>query len=125
MEFINGVILIKEAETFTVIGLCVVCAIVVAAIVMLCGGERLYINGKHYFSEWRKTVGVILMGMAFAVLIFLGFTLRSGIPKKLGFTEIGGYEVTLTGEVDMDEFQERYEIIDYENGVYTIKVKEQ
>ena len=123
MDFMNGVIFIKEVVTLSVIGLCVVCAIMIAASVMLCGGHRLYINGYHYFSEWRKKVGVILIGMAFAFLIFLAFSLRSGIPKKLGFTKIGGYEVTLTGEVDMDEFQERYEIIDYKNGVYTIKAK--
>lgn len=36
----------------------------------------------------------------------------------------GKYEVIVAADVDMNEFQERYEIIDFKNGVYTIKVKE-
>ena len=124
MEFINGIVFIKEVEFLSVTGLCLFYAIVIAAFIMLCGGERLYVNELHYFSECRKKVEVILICAAFATLIFLAFTLKSDIPKKIGFTENGKYEVTLTGNVDMNEFQERYEIIDFKKGVYTIKVRE-
>ena len=36
----------------------------------------------------------------------------------------GLYRVTVTAETDMTEFQDTYEIVDYKDGVYTIKPKE-
>lgn len=36
----------------------------------------------------------------------------------------GKYEVTVSSNVDMNEFQSRYEIIDFDNGVYTVKPKD-
>lgn len=76
MEFMNGVVLIKEIVTLSIVGsLAFFCAELIA-IALAYGGVILHIKGRSYcyFSA-------------------------------------------------MNEFQERYEIISYENGVYTIKVK--
>ncbi len=36
----------------------------------------------------------------------------------------GKYEVTVSSNVDMNEFHSKYDIIDYDNGVYTVKPKD-
>ncbi len=35
----------------------------------------------------------------------------------------GKYEVVVNSDVDMNEFQSKYDIIDYNDGVYTVKPK--
>lgn len=43
----------------------------------------------------------------------------------LGFySEDDCYKVTIDDSVSFTEFMEHYEILDYEDGIYTIKIKE-
>lgn len=129
MEFINGVIFLNEVLVLSVVGSCILGAFVIIATAMMFGGAALSINGYRDFSDGEKIFGIIVCLIGIALSVSLSVLLRSNeityVFDNWGLTDhTGKYEVTTTVDVDMNEFQERYEIIDYENGVYTIKVKE-
>lgn len=128
MEFINGVILINEIIVLSSLGSYVCLVMLFIFLIMAFGGVKLYINGRSYFSTWRRIVGIIISLVGIALLMTLWISVRSNliisIADEFGLAEYtGAYKVSVTTDTDMNEFQERYEIIDYENGVYTIKVK--
>ena len=127
MEFINGVIFLNEVLVLSVVGSCILGAFVIIATVMMFGGAALSINGYRDFSDGKKMFGIIVCLIGVALSVSLSALLRSNKITYVfnwGLTDhTEKYEVTVTADVDMNEFQERYEIIDYENGVYTIKVK--
>lgn len=129
MEFMNGVISIKEIISLSISAMFIFVGIELIAIVMSFGGIVLHIKGRRYFSTRRKIVGTIISFDGIIILLLLiGFSKSNLIipfAEELGLTDhTGKYEVIVTNDADMNEFQERYEIIDYKNGVYTIKVKE-
>lgn len=129
MEFINGVIFLKEVLVLSVVGSCILGTFVIIATVMMFGGARLYINGCRDFSDGKKIFGVIVCLIGIALSVSLSALSRSNtityVFDNWGLTDhTGKYEVTTTADVDMNEFQDCYETIDYKNGVYTIKVRE-
>lgn len=129
MEFMNGVIPIKEIMSLSISAMFIFAGIELIAIAMSFGGIALHIKGRRYFSIWRKIVGTIISFGGIIILLFLlgsyKFNLIIPFAEELGLTDhTWKYEVIVTDDADMNEFQERYEIVDYENGVYTIKVKE-
>lgn len=73
----------------------------------------------HELDEWIISVLVILIfvifGIAFGTL--LGYT--TGEPIKYEMQ----YKVTISDEVLMNEFLEKYEIIDQDGKIYTIREK--
>ena len=113
MDFINGVIMIKELTSLTWYGMII--PFVPAAIVLVVI-FTLHIKDKENLN---------IEGMcAISSIIFMVITLNV-FPDKLFFTEPSGeYEVVITEEVDMAEFNAAYEIVDYEDGVYTIKLRQ-
>ena len=127
MELMNGVVLIKEILSLSATAWLVLNDIRSIAVVMSFGGNAIFISGRYNFSKRKVKVGVIITVIGWTILLFF-FSVKNFImpvAELLGFTEsTGKYEVIVTDEVDMGEFQERYEILDYENGVYTIKLKE-
>ncbi len=130
MNFINGVVLVKEVVTLSIFGSCLAGTIVIVLTVISFGGLKLYINGYRNFSDGMKIIGVIMCIVGIILMIsFMAFINNNNFISfadslGLGITEhTGEYEVTVTVEADMNEFQEQYEILDYENGVYTIKLK--
>lgn len=81
-----------------------------------------------YFSAWRRITGLIISFVGICLVMSLMVAYKSdliiSIAEELGLADhTGKYKVAVAADVDMNEFQERYEIISYENGVYTIKVK--
>ncbi len=130
MNFINGVVLIKEVVTLSVFGLCLVGVIVLVLTAISLGGIKLHIDGRRSFSDGMKILGMIISIVGIILMIsFYGFmnnnnSISFADSLGLGITEhTGVYEVTVTAEADMNEFQEQYEILDYKDGVYTIKLK--
>ncbi len=132
MNFINGVILVKEVVTFSVLGLCLVGVIILVLTAISLGGIKLHIDGRRSFSDGMKILGMIISIVGIILMIsFYGFMnmnnnnfISFADSLGLGLTEhTGEYEVTVTAEADMNEFQEQYEILDYKDGVYTIKLK--
>lgn len=128
MEFINGVIFLNEVLVLSFVGSCILAVCVLITTVMMFGGAVVYINGCRDFSDGKKIFGVIVCLIGIALSAFLSVSFRSNkityVFDNWGLTDhTGEYEVTVTADTDMNEFQERYDIVDYENGVYTIKVK--
>lgn len=129
MSFIKGVVLIKEAVGISHIGLCIFGVMILITAAMMIGGAKLHIDGYHDFSDSKRIFGFIISLVGLILLASLGFFVSSdffiNFLDDLKLTDhTGMYEVTVTDSVDMNEFQECYDIIKYENGVYTIKIKE-
>lgn len=95
MNFINGVVFIKEVRTLSVFGLCLAGAIVIVLTVISFGGIKLQINGYRYFSDGMRIIGVIMcivgiiLMLSFMAFInnknFISFCSRS--RKKLKISE--------------------------------------
>lgn len=118
MNFIDGVILVEEMKSIPD-------EWYIKGIIVLVAGLMVTITGMKINNEASVISGVaslicILVSIA-AIVISLG------IFSSADYFNIqepnGKYRVVVTDAVDMDEFQHTYEIVDYENGVYTIKLK--
>lgn len=73
----------------------------------------------YVLSYKKKSIKVIL----FCGTIILGtFICKNFIIDKCHEPN-GEYEVVIGNDIDMNEFYRRYEIINFENGVYTVKSK--
>lgn len=130
MSFIKGVVFIKEVVGVSPMGVCIFGVMILIIAAMMFGGAELHIDGCHDFSDSKRISGIIISLVGLILLVSLGFFVSSNdflidFLDDLKLTDhTGMYEVTVTDSVDMNEFQECYDIIDYENGVYTIKIKE-
>lgn len=126
----DGVIFIKEVVIISLMGSGLLSVIMLALCAMMLGGARLHINGLRNFCDGERIFGFIISiaGIILELTLFILINNNAAIIPifdSLGLTDhTGKYEVTVTADVDMNEFQERYEIIDFKNGVYTIKIKE-
>ena len=126
MVFINGVIPIKEFVVASFVGDCLLGVILIASLAIAFGGLRVHKKGESDFSDFKRILGLIISGVGVVLYFYLLLSVRdeSIIPLLDSFglaDHTGIYEVIVTDNVDMNEFQERYEVIGYENGVYIIK----
>ena len=124
-----GFIFIKEFMNISILGNILFGAIMVVLTVITFVGFKLCVNGYRDFRDGMKVTGAVITVVSFVLLcsfcVFISSENLISYADSFGLAEsTGKYEVTVTAEVDMGEFQERYEILDYENGVYTIKLKE-
>lgn len=113
MKFMDGVTLIKECTELSTIGtiLIFLLSLVVAFVAFIFG---------FVLSYKKKSIKVIL----FCGTIILGtFICKHFIIDKCKEPN-GEYEVVLDNDIDMNEFYRCYEIISFEDGKYTIKLKE-
>lgn len=129
MSFIEGVVFIKEVVGISFMGLCIFGVMILITAAMMFGGAVLYIDGCHDFSDSKKILGIIISLFGLILLLSIGFFASSdffiNFFDDLNLTDhTGMYEVTVTADTDMNEFKDCYDIIDFENGVYTIKIKE-
>lgn len=127
MEFMEGVTLIKECTKLSGIGLVLELIILFIILALSCGVNF----GGIALSKKKDSCIYWVIGFILTAVIWLTFSLAiaSGaiyrfIPEKF-HKPIGEYEVVLDADVDMNEFYKRYEIIDFEDGKYIIKFKEE
>lgn len=117
----DGIIIIKECTEISTIGCIMIIVLFTIAMVLSIG---LYKIGDVLEEKCNDTYGYICTVLSLAFFIAGIFTIKV-IPNFDEFQEPNGkYEVTVSSNVDMDEFQSQYTIIDYENGVYTVKPKD-
>jgi hypothetical protein len=69
--------------------------------------------------EFSAFPAMVVIGIVFGVIIGGIFAGMEGIPTKYETR----YQVTITDEVKMTEFNERYEILDQEGKIYTVREK--
>lgn len=123
MEFMDGVTLIKECmETSNTTE-------IIALVIIICAfslGTLLITLGNYLFNKTGDNAYGIAGLVLSAVIVLTGLlTATRVIPNMEQFQVSNGeYEVVVRDNVDMNEFQRRYDIVDFENGVYTIKFKD-
>ncbi len=118
MEFMDGVTIIKECTDNSAI-----CAIMIipSMIAAALGTGIIKIAEKLVHNKIIATI-VTISGLAFTLICVITMFLTTQMDK---FQKPNGkYEVTISSDIDMNEFQSKYNIIDYDNGVYTVKSKD-
>lgn len=125
MEFMNGVTFVKEAMDISSAGIYIIFGIILGLFAASVGGVKLYLDGLRGFSSVKRVSGVAVSVASIALMVVVGLLYDTGsiVPffDKIGLAECNGYEVTVTADVDMNEFQSCYDIVKYEDGIYTVK----
>lgn len=120
----DGVFVRNEIMDFTVFGICVIGVVILVVSFFAISGAKFIAHGV--FHDVKDIVGGFSM-IAFALVIACAtgglFNIREFCSDVGLLRGTGAYEVVLQNDVDMAEFHTQYEIIDYTNGVYTVKVK--
>ena len=121
MDFINGVILIEAVKSIP-IWLQITAYFVTLAVFIL----DIYITVKvsRSIAEGKILKPIVAEVLGVALLVTAGAFTQGEIGGDYFKVPNGLYRVTVTAEADMAEFQDTYEIVDYKDGVYTIKPKE-
>lgn len=119
----DGVTIIKECTVTSTMGYIMM---VVAFIVTMTLSIVSYKVGdvlEYKTSDYNYGRIGAIFSLAF-LLCGTFITLRV-VPDLDEFQKSNGeYDVTLSSNVDMNVFQSKYDIIDYNNGVYTVKPKD-
>lgn len=122
MEFINGVNYVSDVIAFPAI----VAWIFIAITIILLGalfGSVILIEYEYYKAA--KTLFCVSVSMLGGCWIVLAIT---ALFDPFNLKEpTGEYEVSISSEVNMDEFLNTYEIVEYDDDdrTFTIKVREQ
>ena len=74
----------------------------------------------HYLSVRDESVFVALIPISFMALVF-GAMLGIGMGEATEYET--QYKVTISDEVDFNEFMEKYEIIEQDGKIYTVREK--
>ena len=111
MKFIDGVILIEEIYRFPTIFL-IILWVIIASDLWIC------LDLARNMSKKKPKVVIL----EFIIVAILAFATYEFIIDPLNFEKpTEEYRVITTQDVNMTEFQDTYEIVDYKDGVYTIK----
>lgn len=86
------------------------------AVFLTCFGLLLFPNK----SDKATVILTIATILCFGIMIILGRSIKEDKSKLISTT----YQVTIDEEVNFVEFYKKYEIIDQEGQIYTIKEKE-
>lgn len=115
MEFVDGVTIIKKCTETSTMGNIMMILLLVITMALSFGAYKI---GDDVYGR----VGAVL-SLAFLIT---GIFITLGVMPELDTFQkpTGKYEVTVNSNVDMNEFQSKYDIIDYDNGVYTVKPKD-
>lgn len=71
-------------------------------------------------NNWIPAIGFCILGLIMGVGLGFVFGHGNGIPIEYE----NQYKVTISDEVSMNEFIEKYEIIEQEGKIYTVREKE-
>lgn len=114
MEFnaINGIILIEEICHFPI------ALLIVISVISITGFLIVKNIGTKKETSWLDII--IMIG----VLFIMGSTLYELLYDPLHLkSPTGEYKVITTQDVDMNEFEDTYEITNYKDEVYTVRMK--
>jgi hypothetical protein len=71
-------------------------------------------------GEWIYFVVSVVLGLVFGTICGALIGAADAIPTEY----VNQYKVTISDEVSMNEFNEKYEIIDQEGKIYTVRERE-
>ncbi len=123
MDFMDGVTFIKECMQLSTTGLIMTyISTLITAAFSLALVKIGYVLDNKTLENIHGLIGSIL---ALVVAVIGTIITLKVIPNVDKCQEPNGkYEVVISGNIDMSEFQNRYDIINYKNGKYIIKIKE-
>lgn len=78
--------------------------------------------GIIYFLTNNKGLGITISCLGIVLGVVCGFSTGSANSKPVAYKT--QYKVTISDEVKMNEFYERYEVIDQEGKIYTVEERE-
>ena len=126
MNFIDGVTLIENITVPTGAATCIMFVLGLIAIVISVADFKLLLCGLRNHVD---TMGICILGLFIAsiatAIAFVGLNITSFeeyVPIALT-QSTGTYKVVVDNRCNMNEFHEKYEIIDYDNGCYIISIK--
>ena len=108
----TGVEILATQEVATAFGFCWA-GFICLTIVGLFGGAFLYLGHESIPAS------LFIFVFALAAALFVGFQ-TDGIPTEYETH----YKVIISDEVSMNEFLERYEIMDQEGKIYTVRERD-
>ena len=132
MYFMDGVILIEKITKWSTIANILIGAVLIVFAIAMLGGCRLVFSSYRYAQpDAVKSIGIILAAIGLIATVALNVSMHNEeqfnqLLADIGWgllEDTGKYKVTVTNDVDMNEFMDRYEIVDYDNGAYIIKAK--
>ena len=98
-----------------------ICAIA-GILVGLCVAEVMY---KFIYKKFKIDATVLIMAVTMIITGAIGFVVGGfALPHREPSDYETRYKVVLTEDVNYKEFTEKYEIIDFENNIYTVREKE-
>ncbi len=121
-EFMDGVIIIKECTVMSTMGYIMMIVAYIVTMTLSVGAYKVGdVLEYKTDDDIYKRVGVTFS----LIFLFVGTFIALRIVPYLEECQkpSGEYKVTVSSNVDMNEFQKRYDIIDYNNGVYIVKPK--
>ena len=122
MEFINGVTYVSDVMAFPAIVAWIFIAITIILLGALFGSVILIECEYKKAAKTLFCVGTSMLGICWIVLAITAFLDPFNLKEPTG-----EYEVSISSEVNMDEFLNTYEIVKYDDDdrTFTIKVREQ
>lgn len=115
IEILNKVEIMESPEWIAIVSL--ICLIgILVGVVIFC------INIFTDFLDDKWWINALLI-----ILNYIGILLMAGLDKDLLIEPTGEYkyQVTIDDKVSMNEFLEKYEIIEINGKIYTIRDKEE
>lgn len=133
MNFMDGVILIEKITKMSTLANILIGVALIVCVIMVFGGCRLVTTTSRYCAQPDavKGVGIALTLIGLALMATLSMTMSNNKQFKQLLSSVDWglleytdeYRVTVTDDVDMNEFTSKYEIIDYDDGTYIIKAR--
>ena len=114
----NGVEILAVEQVATVFTFNWVAFWITAGIIILvfvAGGALACLT----FGNWEPFLGFVTLGIVLSIM--LGVLAGFRFAKPIEYTN--QYKVTVSDDVSIDEFMEKYEIIEQDGRVYTVREK--
>lgn len=105
-------------SAFAIGSICAIAGILVG----LCVAEVMY---KFIYKKFRIDATCLIMTITMIITGAIGFVVGGfALPHREPSDYETRYKVVLTEDVDYKKFTEKYEIIDFEDNIYTVREKE-
>lgn len=122
MELSNGIILLEEIRAIPpVFNMIFILLLLAGCISFVIGALLIFMHiGKN---SKKATAGAVLFVCSIIFIVVSVFATSKDDPFNLA-EPTDTYRVVITSETNIQEFQNTFDIIDYDGGVYTVKPKE-
>lgn len=130
MDWMDGISVADTVITESKLGFWVTTGYIVVGILLVFGGIGVL---AMTYSKVKNLFHAKIGCTSSSIMIIVGFSMLIGADKLLygwlgsmewAYEPTGEYKVTVAETVDMNEFYERYDVIALNEGVYTVRIRE-